>query len=272
METHYSQFKARLGVFVAVGFALLIAGIFYIGRQKHMFNPVVTLNTTFKNISGLEVGNNVRFSGINVGTVDNITIINDSTVKVYLIVEKDVQQFIKTDSYVRITSDGLIGDKIANITQGSSQAGSVVEGQHLRSIEPLETDAILANLKATGENATVISGELAEILHKVNKGNGTISRLLHDTTIAENLGQTITYLKRSSRGLDENMEAAKHNFLLRGFFKNKKKKQEEAERDKERKKQDIHKKDAKDKNKGESWRERWKRKKQERQEKKEQAK
>ncbi|MCE3226379.1 MAG: hypothetical protein K0S32_930 [Bacteroidetes bacterium] len=260
METHYSQFKARLGVFVAVGFALLVAGIFYIGKQKHLFNPVVSLNTTFKNISGLEIGSNIRFSGINVGTVDNIKIINDSTVKVYLLIDKDVQQFIKTDSYVRITSDGIIGDKIANITQGSSQAGSITEGQYLKSIEPLDADAIIANLKATGENANIISGELAEILHKVNKGNGTIARLLHDTTIADNLGQTITNLKKSSKGLDENMEAAKHNVLLRGFFKNKKKKQEEAAKEKERQKQGIHSKDAKK----ETWKEKWQRKRKER--------
>jgi phospholipid/cholesterol/gamma-HCH transport system substrate-binding protein len=180
METT-TKFASRLGIFVVAGLSLLVAGIFFIGRQKHLFNPVFNLNTTFKNISGLEVGNNVRFSGINVGTVENIRIINDSTVKVYMIIDKDVQQFIKTDSYIKISSDGLIGDKIANITQGSGNGRPVAEGQYLRSIEPFETETIMANLKTTGENATIISSELAEILHKVNSGNGTIGRLLADS-------------------------------------------------------------------------------------------
>jgi phospholipid/cholesterol/gamma-HCH transport system substrate-binding protein len=261
METSTKN-TGRLGIFVVAGLALLLAGIFYIGRQKHLFNPVFKVNTTFKNIGGLEIGNNVRFSGINVGTIEDIRIINDTTVKVYMIVDKDVQQFIKSDSYVKISSEGLIGDKTANISPGSPDGRTVTEGHYLKSIEPLETDAIMANLKTTGENATIISGELAEILHKVNTGHGTIGRLLHDTTIAENLGQTIRYLKSSSKGLDENMEAAKHNILLRGFFKKKKKEEEDNKNSKKVK-------DGKnvDEGKKETWKERRERRKQEREEK-----
>lgn len=263
METT-AKFTSRLGVFVVAGLALLVAGIFYIGKQKHLFNPVFALNTTFKNISGLEIGNNVRFSGINVGTIENIRIINDSTVKVYMIVDKDVQQFIKTDSYIKISSDGLIGDKIANITQGGPNGRKVSEGQYLKSIAPLETDAILANLSKTGENATVISSEMAEILHRVNTGNGTIGRLLRDSTIAENLGQTIRNLKRSSKGLDENMEAAKHNILLRGFFKKKEKDKKESDEKKEDKKKKNKDDTSVDSDKKETWKERRARHKEER--------
>ncbi|MCW3076583.1 MAG: hypothetical protein JWO32_1192 [Bacteroidetes bacterium] len=269
METT-TKFTSRLGVFVVAGLALLVAGIFYIGKQKHLFNPVFNLNTTFKNISGLEIGNNVRFSGINVGTIENIRIINDSTVKVYMIVDKDVQQFIKTDSYIKISSDGLIGDKIANITQGGPNGRKVSEGQSLKSIEPLETDAILANLSKTGENATIISSEMAEILHRVNNGNGTIGRLLRDSTIAENIGQTIRNLKRSSKGLDENMEAAKHNILLRGFFKKKEKDKKDADEKKEdKKKKNKDDNSSVDSGKKETWKERRARHKEERRKKQE---
>jgi phospholipid/cholesterol/gamma-HCH transport system substrate-binding protein len=227
METHSSKFKTRLGIFVAAGLALFMIGIFYIGRQKHMFNPVFTINSTFKNISGLQIGNNVRFSGINVGTVDNIRIINDTTVKVVIHVDKEIQQFIKTDCYVSIGSEGLIGDKLVNITQGSYNANELAEGQYLPSIEPVETDAIIASLKVTGENAEIVSDQLANILYKINKGNGTLAKLIQDTTIAENIAQTIINLKKSAKGLNENMDAAKHTFLFRGYFKNKNKKEKQ---------------------------------------------
>ena len=82
METHSQKFKIRLGLFISGGLAIFIIAIFIIGRQKNVFNPVFKLTSTFYNVSGLQVGNNIRFSGINVGTVENITIINDSTVKV----------------------------------------------------------------------------------------------------------------------------------------------------------------------------------------------
>ena len=221
MENHSEKFKIRLGLFVAGGLAIFVLAIFIIGKQKNLFNPVFKLTTTFYNVSGLQVGNNIRFSGINVGTVDNIVIINDSTVKVYMLIRKEVHQFIKSDCEVTIGSEGLIGDRLLTITQGSTDAPLVKEGQSLASKEPVETDAIMASLEVTAANAEVISQQLAEVMYKVNGGQGTLGRLIQDTTIAENLNQTIVNLKTSSKGLDENMKAVKNNFLLKGYFKKK---------------------------------------------------
>jgi len=157
METHTQKFKIRLGLFVAVGLALFVLAIFIIGKQKNLFNPVFKITTTFYNVSGLQVGNNIRFSGINVGTVDRISIINDSTVRVEMLVRKEVQQFIKTDSDVTIGSEGLIGDRLLIITQGSTYAPVVSEGDELFSDEPVETDAIMASLEITAANAEIIT-------------------------------------------------------------------------------------------------------------------
>jgi len=223
MNTHSSKFNVRLGLFITGGIALLVFALFIIGKQKNLFDPVFKVTTNFYNVSGLQIGNNVRFSGINVGTVDNISIINDSTVEVELLVKKDVQRFIKSDCVVAIGSEGIIGDRILIITQGSFDAPLAKDGQKLDSKEPVETDAIMQSLLVTANNAAIITTQLTEILMKINHGNGTLSRLIQDSTIAENLNQTIVNLKKSSRGLDENMTAAKSNFLLKGYFKNKKK-------------------------------------------------
>ena len=223
METHTEKFKVRLGLFVAGGLVIFVFAIFIIGKQKNLFNPVYSLNSTFHNVSGLQVGNNIRFSGINIGTVDNITIINDSTVKVAMTIKREVKQFIKSDSEVAIGSEGLIGDRLLIITQGSTSATLATEGQQLASKEPVETDAIIESLQVTAGNAEVISYQLADIMTKINGGEGTLGRLIQDSTIAENLNQTIVNLKKSSKGLDENMNAAKHNFLFRGYFKKKEK-------------------------------------------------
>jgi len=224
METHSQKFKIRLGLFIAGGLALFVIAIFIIGKQKNLFNPVFELTTTFYNVSGLQVGNNIRLTGISVGTVDDITIINDSTVRVDMLIKKEVQQFIKSDCIVAIGSEGLIGDRLLVITRGSNDAPIVKEGQRLASTEPVETDAIMASLQVTAGNAEIISAQLAEIIFNINNGKGTIGKLIQDSTIAENLSQTMMHIKTSSIGLEENMEAAKHNFLLRGYFN----KQEEA--------------------------------------------
>ena len=221
MDTHTSKFKIWLGLFIAGGLALFVIAIFIIGKQKNLFNPVFKLTTTFYNVSGLQVGNNIRFSGINVGTVDNIKKINDSTVLVDMLIKKEVQKFIKTDCEAAVGSAGLIGDRMLVITQGSTEALVVRDGQRISSKEPVELDAIMASLRVTAYNAEIVSNQLAEIMIRVNSGKGTVGRLIQDTSIAENLSQSILNIKKSSKGLNENMQAAKHNFLLRGFFKKK---------------------------------------------------
>lgn len=221
MEKHTTKFKIRLGLFIAGGIMIFVIAVFVIGRQKNLFIPVFKLTTSFYNVSGLEVGNNIRFSGINVGTVDNIKIINDSTVQVDMLIQKNVQKFIKADCQAAIGSAGIIGDRILIITQGSSDASPANDGQQIASKEPIETDAILTSLLVTADNAAIVSFQLAAIMTKVNSGSGTLGRFIEDSTIAENINQTIVNLKKSSQGLDENMNAAKENFLFRGYYKRK---------------------------------------------------
>ncbi len=223
MDTYTHKFKVRLGLFVAGGLTLFVLGIFIIGKQKNLFNPVFKLTSTFYNVSGLQVGNNIRFSGINVGTVNNISIINDSTVMVEMLIKKNVRQFIKSDCMVAIGSEGLIGDKLLIITQGSYDSPEVKEGQQLYSEEPVEMDAILFSLQVTADNAAIISDQLAEIMININGGKGTLGRLIQDSAIAENLDRTVMNLRKSSKGLDENMNAAKENFLFRGYYRRKEK-------------------------------------------------
>jgi phospholipid/cholesterol/gamma-HCH transport system substrate-binding protein len=238
---HTQKFKVRLGLFIAGGLALFVLAIFIIGKQKNLFNPVFKLTTTFHNVSGLLVGNNIRLTGINVGIVDNIKIINDSTVQVDMLIKKSVQRFVKADCEVGIGSSGIIGDRLLIITQGSNDAPLVKDGQKLESSEPVETDAIMASLQVTAGNAAIISQELAQIMLKVNSGKGTLGRLIQDSTIARNFNQTMVNLKNSSQGLDENMEAAKHNFLLKGYFNKKTRAAEKKKKDTEQKKPEIKK-------------------------------
>ena len=233
MDTHTPKFKLRLGLFIVGGIVVFIIVIFLIGKQENLFDPVFKLTTNFYNVSGLQVGSNIRFSGINVGTVDNINIINDSTVQVDMLLKKNIQQFIKSDCAAAIGSEGIIGDRVLIITQGSNEAPVIKDGQHIISKEPIETDAIMASLQLTADNAAIVSDQLVEIIIKINSGKGTLGRLIQDSTIAENINQTIVNLKNSSKGLDENMNAAKENFLLRGYFERKEKEAEQKLEDDE---------------------------------------
>ena len=211
MGKHTEKFKVRLGIFIIGGLALFVLAIFIIGKQQNLFNPVFKLSTTFRNVSGLQVGNNVRFTGINVGTVDNIKIINDSTVWIDMIIKKDVQPFIKSDCRVAIGSEGIIGNRLIVISYGSPDAPIAKDGELLASKEPVETDAIITSLHTSSANVEAITLELAEIMKNINSGNGTLGRLIQDSTIAENINRTINNFRNSSEGLDETIELTKEN-------------------------------------------------------------
>jgi phospholipid/cholesterol/gamma-HCH transport system substrate-binding protein len=96
----------------------------------------------------------------------------------------------------------------------------------------------MGSLQVTADNAAIISLQLAEIMTKVNSGNGTLGRFIQDSTIAENINQTIVNLKKSSKGLDENMHAAKENFLFRGYYRRKEKAAEKIRADSIEKKEE----------------------------------
>jgi len=228
METHTKKFKVTLGLFIIGGLVIFVIAIFIIGKQENLFDPVFKITTTFNNVSGLQPGSNIRFSGINVGTVDDIRIINDTTVRVDMLIKRSVQQFIKSDCEAGIGSAGIIGDRILIITQGSEGNPIVKEGAYIRSKEPIESDAIMESMQITADNAAIISYQLADIMVNINSGNGTLGRLIQDSTIAENIDRTIINLKNSSQGLNENMTAAKENFLFKGYFNRKAKAAEKA--------------------------------------------
>ena len=211
MDTHTEKYKVRLGLFIIGGLALFVLAIFIIGKQQNLFNPVFKISATFKNVSGLQVGNNVRFTGINVGTVNDISIINDSTVRVVMLIKKEVQPFIKSDCQVAIGSEGLIGDRLLTISSGSPTSPIVKDGQELASKEPIETDAIIASLETTSESVEVVALQLAEIMTKINSGEGTLGRLIQDSVIADNITETIENFKTSSEGLDQTIEDTKDN-------------------------------------------------------------
>ncbi len=228
MNTQSTTFKVRLGLFVFTGIVLFFLALFLIGKQKNLFNPVFQLRANFRNVGGLQVGNVVRFSGINIGTVDNIRFLNDTTVRVDMLIRQDVKPFIKEDARAGIGSEGIIGDKVLVLSQGNAPH-EIKPNQLITSTEPTNMDAVMRSLSVTADNAAVASEEMAEILLKINRGDGTLGRLIQDKEIAENLDKTMENLKNSSKGLEQNMEAAKHNFLLRGYFRKKEKEKREKE-------------------------------------------
>ncbi len=314
----------RVGAFVMVGTLLLIVSLYFIGIKQNLFGSTFKLTSQFKNVNGLMPGNNVRFTGIDVGTVKSVEILNDSTVNVTMIIENKVQAFIKKNAMAMVGTDGLMGNKLINIIPSNESAVSVEDGDILASKNPLGTDDMMrtlnitnenvkditvdlknivnklnspntlwsilmdtivadnvkqaiVNIKVTGERTAIITGDLSRIVKhikdgkgtigaliadtsfaiklnqsivniklitdslalvtgdmhyissKIKKGEGAIGTVLMDTTFVNNLNESMRNIKSGTKSFDEDMEAVKHNILLRNYFK---KKEKEAKKNK----------------------------------------
>ena len=312
--------KIKLGAFVMGGLAFLILLLYVIGKNQNLFGNTFELKTRFSNISGLRAGNNVRFAGIDAGTVKGIDVLNDSTIEVTLLIRNKLKGIIRKSARASIGTDGLMGNKIVNLIATGLPAEAAAEGDLLAAVEGASTDQMLDVLKTTNEDIAVIASELKTFVQRLNQPNslwtflddstlsphiratllniqrsseglnrsiaeadrliaevrtgrgaagtlisdttvsadiratiqklrqiahhtdsvvhraealvagidvqvnnrqGTVGRLLNDPAMAEELNQALIHVRQSARDFDENMEALKHSFLLRGYFRRK---------------------------------------------------
>ncbi len=211
--------SVKLGLFVTIGLVLFIAGLYFVGQRKQLFNSSFRVIAMFKDIGGLQVGNNVRFSGITVGIVENIEQVSDTVVRVDMLIDTDTKRFIKKDAKAIIGSDGLMGNKIVQINPGSSHQKEIENNDVIKSEIPIDMDDILVQLQATTENASTITSNLAEITTSLKDGRGTIGMLLMDTTFAETMKATMENIRAGAGGFKQNMDAAGKSILLRGKIK-----------------------------------------------------
>jgi phospholipid/cholesterol/gamma-HCH transport system substrate-binding protein len=306
-----------VGLVLALGLAILAVGIFTLGGQKKTFSSTFTLKAVFNDVNGLQRGNNIWFSGVKVGTIRSVNFDPSAKVVVAMNVDEDVQRFIHRDARVKVSTDGLIGNKIIVIYGGTPAALQVSSGDTLIVENLAGTEGLLDTLAQNNRNLLAITSNFKKLSDDIAAGKGSAGRiltqddmantleaalrsmqiatknaealtanisrfsadlnrpgnfasdlvndrevfnklrtsvnqlqvataniqsvsnrlndassplgvLLNDPEAAANLQSTLRNLNAGTAKLDTNMEALQHNFLLRGFFKKKRKREAEA--------------------------------------------
>ncbi|MFK7782673.1 MlaD family protein [Psychroserpens sp.] len=192
--------KLRLGLFVIIGTMLFIAAIYLIGQRRNMFNKTFMISAYFQNVNGLQRGNNVRYSGIDIGTVNDITMVNDSSIKVSMNIQEKIITHIKKNAIATIGSDGLVGNMIVNIVPGQGESELISNGDVIVSYSKIGADDILSTLSVGSENAAILTSDLLKITTAMLEGNGTVGLLLNDTIMANDLKQSVNNLRIASQG------------------------------------------------------------------------
>ena len=211
----------RLGIFVVVALLILSAGVFWIGRNQYMFRSTYRLEADFQNVAGLGNGADVRVGGIHEGTVRRIDLPQrpDAPVRVLMDLNQPTKSVIRKDSVASIQAEGLVGDKYVEISFGSPNAASVGNGDRIEGVPPQDVsdliqkaNQLLEMTQTTVKSANAAVSNIADISSKIDNGQGTIGGLVNDKSIYRNVAS-------AAASMNDDVEALKHNFLLRGFFK-----------------------------------------------------
>jgi phospholipid/cholesterol/gamma-HCH transport system substrate-binding protein len=198
MKMDSNKRMMTVGIFVLLGIVIFIAAVLTLGGQKKTFEKKSSLRAVFKDINGLQVGNNVWFSGVKVGTVKNISFTPNAMVEVIMNIETSAMRYIKKDAKAKISSEGFIGNKIVVIFDGSSASPSVSENDALMADNGLSTDEMLGTLQQNNKNLLDITGNIRIITERLMNGEGSAGKILSDNKLANDLQAAITGLRLAS--------------------------------------------------------------------------
>ena len=221
--------EAKVGAFTIVGIVLFIMGILFVGRVDIFTKPQMTITGDFAQVNGLKNGNQVKFSGVAIGSVSDIEI-TPSGVVVKMKIDEKTQ--IPSDSRFTLGSDGFLGDKYIQISPGKStvylQNGDSVKGegvdamdqamqsaqklmagteQMLQSInniigDPKTQDALKHSLQSTAimaDNAVAMTQNMADVTAQLNQAAQQFNA---DGNAGEDMRQILTNIKQTTERVD----------------------------------------------------------------------
>jgi len=198
METSTRKRSVTVGLFVVIGIMIFVVGILTIGSMKKVFSSTISVKTIFDDVNGLKPGNNIWYSGVKIGTVKTIRFLENSRVEVMLNIEEKSQEFIRKNAKAKVSTDGLIGNKIIVIYGGTQKVPSIEDGDELV-VEKIEsTEEMLAVLSENNKNLLGITSAFKTISKNILAGKGTVGMLLNDERLYNDVDQTLAALKKAS--------------------------------------------------------------------------
>jgi phospholipid/cholesterol/gamma-HCH transport system substrate-binding protein len=211
MATTENRKAITVGIFLSLAIVIFVLGVFTLGGQQKSFQKNIHVSAVFDDVSGLKKGNDVWFSGVKIGTISTIRFIGTSQVDVLMKIDENTQQYIHRNAGVRISSDGLIGNKIIVIDGGSPRAPQIQDGDVLQTEKITSTDEIMKTLQQNNQNLLAITTDFKLLSHKILQGKGTVGALMADSTMGTQLRNSMRNLQTATESA-ANLAAQLNNF------------------------------------------------------------
>jgi len=201
-----------VGIFILLGIAIFVVTILTLGGQRKTFEKAITVRAIFDDINGLQKGNNIWFSGVKIGTIKKISFYGNAQVEVDMNIEENARQYIRKNAKARISSDGLIGNKIIVIYSGATQSPSVENGDMIGVEKAANPDEMMNTLQANNKNILEITNNFKVVSKAIAEGRGTAGRLLADDQLINDLQAAMAMLRKTSSNAQK-ISASMSNYV-----------------------------------------------------------
>lgn len=198
MKDQSNKRAVIVGIFVFAGMIIFATGILVLGGQKKSFMSSLQVVAMFQDIGGLAKGDNVWYSGVKVGTIKSITFTGPHNIAVRMDIEKKSREFIHKDVRAKVSSDGLVGNKIIALAGGTPEVPAVEDGDTIIVETAISTDEIMSTLQVNNKSLVEITGNLKEITKNIRNGQGTLGRLIADDAVYTSLEGTLATLQKTA--------------------------------------------------------------------------
>jgi phospholipid/cholesterol/gamma-HCH transport system substrate-binding protein len=218
----------RNGSFVLVVLAIAVGGMVQVARRHWDWQETFHARAEFANIAGVEPGGAVRLQGINAGVVE--AIVPPSTpgkpVTLILRLDKELHSLIRSDAVARISTLGVVGAKVVDITPGKPDAPPLTENGILTAESPLELSDLLKDASTSLKRLDQVAmeaqtglGEINAIAASIRKGEGSLGKLVRDDEAYNKLIALSGRGERTLTDIGENLAALKRTWPISGYFK-----------------------------------------------------
>jgi phospholipid/cholesterol/gamma-HCH transport system substrate-binding protein len=200
--------QLKVGALIAVAIVVTLLALIFPTKGVNFFSPKIKLVAFYPTVGGLRASSPVLFSGVEVGSVSSVEFVpgsNPPRLRVVLVLERKIQEYLRTDSRARIESLGLLGDMYVEVTAGSPGAARAENGSEIAGVPPEDTKgeltAIMAQAKALMSNLNQVSEDIAQ-------GKGSLGLLVKDPALYRELESAVSQMREVVAGLNNGQGTA----------------------------------------------------------------
>ncbi|MBI4848660.1 MAG: MCE family protein [Nitrospirae bacterium] len=194
--------KLRVGLVITLAVVTVFFAVMFAGNIEKFFSPKVKIYTLFNDIKGLREGSPVWFSGVEIGSVKSMHFTIQKKIQVEMLIASDTLKLLKKDSRANILTLGLLGDKYVELIPGSSEAASLKGGDTIMGQTTTEIQDVVETSQASIAKIADFINTLEGMIEKMEKSNGTVSKLLSDPSVHDNLKETTKELSGLLRKME----------------------------------------------------------------------